>query len=392
MRPQQVRPDSGAVLTGPEGALIPLFGASLLSSVGSLPLHLAPLIVTTLISDSRASLAAAGWVPSALLLGQLSTSLALPALGIHNVRRSLAIVTAAILLTGLAISSRDSFENLLLGWFLVGQSCGVLMYLGTIEASRFPRPTFAFSLRLAVVLILAGAIASLLQVSNAFASYRSLLIELAPIVALILVCGILLHRPVEADRANTTSEGGRWTFRQVSGLATVFFFFVGQTGFLAYVVQQALDRGMSFADTAWSMVGMKFAAGVWLLAVAVFEFSKMQKARFLYLSVLLTAGILTVFFSRSVAVFFLGLVLYEITLNTLSARLQSAVVAARPQFAGPWLTGVILLGAAIGPPLNGLAIGMGLQSAFILVSVLAALGPLLWQQCDRSAAQVEKVT
>ena len=99
---------------------------------------------------------------------------------------------------------------------------------------------------------------------------------------------------------------------------------------------------MSFADTAWSMVGMKFAAGVWLLAVAVFEFSKMQKARFLYLSVLLTAGILTVFFSLSVAVFFLGLVLYEITLNTLSARLQSAVVAARPQFAGPWLTGVNL--------------------------------------------------
>ena len=126
-------------------------------------------------------------MPSVLLLGQLSTSLMLPTLGIHNIRRGVAILTATVFLTGLAISSFDGFEIILLGWFLVGQSCGVLMYLGTIAASQFPRKIFAFSLRLAVVLVLAGALTCLLQMANSFASYRALLTTLTPIVWLILL-------------------------------------------------------------------------------------------------------------------------------------------------------------------------------------------------------------
>ena len=67
-------------------------------------------------------------------------------------------------------------------------------------------------------------------------------------------------------------------------------------------------------------------------------------------------------------------------LNKLSARLQAAVVAAWPEFAGRWLTGVMLLGAASGPPLNGFMISIGLDEAFVVICVLSAVGPLAWHQ------------
>lgn len=370
-----------SALARSEEALIPLMGASLLSSVGSLPLHLAPLIVATLISDSRVSLVGAGWLPTVLLLGQLSTSLILPTFGIHNIRRGAAIVTATVFLTGLAISSFDGFEIILLGWFLVGQSCGVLMYLGTIAASQFPRKTFAFSLRLAVVLVLAGTLTCLLQVANSFASYRALLTTLTPIVGLILACGVLLHRPAaKVGQVTVAKDSEQWSTRQLSGLVTIYFFFVSLTGFLAYVVQQALTRGISLPGSVWSMAGMKLIAGLWLLCVALLEVQEERKERFMFLAALLTAGLLAVYFSRSVTTFFLGLVLFEITFNTLSARLQGAVVTERPQFAGPWLTGAILLGAATGPPLHGLAINSGLGDIFVLMTVLAAHAPLIWRR------------
>src|SRR5262249_43504631 len=110
-------------------ALRSLVGVSVLSSVGSLPLHLVPLIVVTLIADSRASVAGAGWVASSLLLGQLSTALALPALGICNVGRLPAIVAAGALVAGLVVSNASDYLVTLSGWFVVGQCCGVLSYL-----------------------------------------------------------------------------------------------------------------------------------------------------------------------------------------------------------------------------------------------------------------------
>jgi hypothetical protein len=367
--------------------LTPLLGASLLSSVGSLPLHLTPLIVTTLIADSRTSVAGAGWVPSVMLLGQLSTSLALPALKIHYVGRVLAIVTAVVLLAGLGVSSADNFFVILFGWFLAGQCCGVLMYLGTIAASRFSRRVFAFSLRLAIVLLLAGSVSGLLQTTNAFSSYRALLSQLIVIFVPILACGIMLYGSAGGQTGIDSSDESPWTVKQVSGFAAVYFFFIGQTGFLAYVIQQALARGMTLHDTVWAMAAMKVAAGVWLLGILVFEFQRRGRERFLHQAFTLVSAILIVFYSRDIIVFFLGLLIFEITLNNLSARLQSAVVAARPELTGPWLTGVILLGAAAGPPLNGLAISFGLEGAFILISVLSALGPLLWWRLGGSGAK-----
>jgi hypothetical protein len=100
----------------------------------------------------------------------------------------------------------------------------------------------------------------------------------------------------------------------------------------------------------------------------------------------LVAAIVVLSYSRDIVVFFLALLALELALNKLSARLQATVVVARPEFAGRWLTAVMLLGAASGPPLNGFMISMGLEGGFVLICVLSALGPLLWQRWSGSTA------
>src|SRR5262249_34389295 len=138
------------------------------------------------------------------------------------------------------------------------------------------------------------------------------------------------------------------------GLLTVYLFFAGQTGYLSYAVQQAVGRGMSFEGTTLSLALMKMSAAIWVLLSACAGYEDRKSARFGNLTVSLIVAIVALFFSRHIVVFFLALLVIEMALNKLSARLQAAVVAARPETSGRWLTAIMLLGAASGPPLNGL--------------------------------------
>jgi hypothetical protein len=172
----------------------------------------------------------------------------------------------------------------------------------------------------------------------------------------------------------------------LGGLATVFLFFAGQTGYLTYVVHRAVDRGMTFEHTAQSLALMKFATGIVILLSAYLRRGEAKNSRFGYLTFILVMAILSLSYCRNIAVFFLALLVMEMALNKLSARLQAAVVAARPEFAGRWLTGVMLLGAATGPPLNGFMISVGFDGLFVLICVISAFGPLLWQQWGGSTS------
>ena len=174
-----------------------LVGASVLSGAGSLPLHLAPLIVPVLVIDGRTSVADAGWVATAVLLGQFATALVLPLLDVRIIARPEAMGIAVALLLGLSLSGLDGTPVLLLGWFIVGVCCGGFQYLGTITAATHSRPGFAFPIRLGVVLCLAGVAAGTLQWTASLGSYRTMLIVLVAVFSLILAIGIVLHHPIK---------------------------------------------------------------------------------------------------------------------------------------------------------------------------------------------------
>src|SRR5262249_32035872 len=147
----------------------------------------------------------------------------------------------------------------------------------------------------------------------------------------------------------------------LAGLLTVYLFFVGQTGYLSYAVQQAVGRGMSFESTVLSLALMKISAGIWVLCSSCVGYDDRKSTRFGYLTGVLIIAIVALFYSKHIMVFFLALLAIEMSLNKLSARLQAAVVVVWPEFTGRWLTGIMLLGAASGPPLNGMMISVGLD-------------------------------
>src|SRR5262245_49381781 len=178
-------------------------GASVLSAVGSLPQHIAPLIVIVIIAEGRVSVSEAGWVLSARAFGELLTSIALPALGLVDLRRSISFAASASLLGAFALASAMNFAAVVLGFFIIGGSCGVLKYIGTIAVAGYQHRTFAFVFRLALVLGLAGVtICFLLLLTDAFSSYTMLLERLTAVLLPILMSSGLLYRPTGRQRVD----------------------------------------------------------------------------------------------------------------------------------------------------------------------------------------------
>ena len=361
-----------------------LVGASVLSGAGSLPLHLAPLIVPVLVIDGRTSVADAGWFATAVLLGQFATALVLPLLDVRIIARPEAMGIAVALLLGLSLSGLDGTPVLLLGWFIVGVCCGGFQYLGTITAATHSRPGFAFPIRLGVVLCLAGVAAGTLQWTASLGSYRTMLIVLVAVFSLILAIGIVLHHPIKPPQ-NVLEKDAQASTLKYFALAIVFVLFVGQSGLLAYAVQSATERGIVLSDASWALAMMKIAAGLCLLMLARKGLQNRQNPRFIELGALLAVSNLVVATTTSLPTFFLGLLGLEIGFNLLSARLQARVSDISPYFAGQWLVAIMLLGAASGPALHGVAIRLGADPAFIIFAMLSALVPIALIGAQRKA-------
>jgi hypothetical protein len=360
-------------------SLVALSGAILLSAVGSLPLHLFPLIVVAVIADGTFSTVSAGWIATAILLGQLLSSLILPMLNIPSIRAIPAIGAVLLLLLGLVITAQETLWSYYLGWFLVGNSCGILLYLGTVSASNYRHTTFAFSIRLGVVLILAGLMVGILIVSDAADSYRGLLLVLILAFGFICLIGLITYRPVmPPSESAMQNENHRWEGPQLSGLGGLFVLFVGQVGFLAYVFQEAIARGMPLVDSTWSIAGMKFLAGIWLIVWASCNFSGGRHSHFLSLGILIATGIAIASYATNFVIFLVSLLIFEIAFTMLTSRFMAKVAESNRQLAGPWLTATVLLGAACGPPLNGIAIAADLGLYFLLLAVCSSFTPALW--------------
>src|SRR5262249_7523180 len=148
-------------------------------------------------------------------------------------------------------------------------------------------------------------------------------------------------------------ERGRAT--AMVGLFALGLFFIGVSGFMAYLGERALARGLSVNDTILAIGATKGLAGVAVLGTA-FYMRKAAKGSAPIAMLFLIAAIWWVFLSRTGAEFFVGLLVLEVSLNPYGGWLQSAIVGVASEFSARWLNLVILLGTAAGPSLYGLAI------------------------------------
>ena len=363
--------------------LIDLLGASLLGAIGSLPLHLAPLVISALITSTPVSLHAAGLIVSAAMIGQLCSASLLPMLGIAHVGRTSALTAAFVMCVGVLISSLPYYHLVALGWFLIGLACGVFRYLSALSASAFPKRHFAFVFRLSVVLILVSVVFYLLMFFGSTTSYKAFAWNLELILAVMLVLGLLLYRPLteQALPAMQSHSPHRGTAHpQILGLIVIMAFFVGQVGFLSYVVQLGLKRGFEANDVIMALTAMKFIAGIWLLCIILRRRHGDQGTHLLGAALALIAAIASIYYGQGRVLFFGGLLVLEIALNMMSARLQATVVVLNSRVGGKWITIAVLGGAAIGAPLNGLAISTGHAGGFVVFTIATILAALLWKQ------------
>jgi hypothetical protein len=361
-----------------------LVGASLISAAGSLPTHLLPVTITAVVAGTSASPETAGLVASAMLIGQLLSSIGLPLLSVTAISRLWAGTVSLALLGGLLLSGADGLGLLLAGWFVVGLCCGALLFLGTVAAAHFATPALAFTLRLGVVLVLAGASTGLIQLTGAAAAYDSYLIWFGVAVASVLAVGNLLYAPVEPVAASrAVPGGGRLTGKMIAGLIAAYVLFVGQTGLVAYVLFSAVERGMDLHAAAWAFAAGKVGSGLWLVAASRIARPGSSVLRMTVLGLLVAIGGYGMSKATGLETLFCFLIVFQIAFNSLSAQMQGSIAATGPQLTGRWIAGTLLLGAASGPPLHGWAIGAGLETQFVLFAVATALLPALWRAICR---------
>lgn len=357
-----------------------LVGASLASAAGSLPTHLIPLTITAVVAGNSVSAETAGWIASAMLIGQLLSSVALPLFGVASISRLWSAAASLALLAGLILSGAGGVPSLLAGWFIVGLCCGVLLFLGTVSAAGYARPALAFSLRLGVVLVLAGACTALIQLTGAAATYGTYLLWLAVAFAAVLAVGNGLYAPaVQAAPVAGTGEPGRFTIKMAAGLVAAFILFVGQTGLVAYVLFSAVERGIELEGASWTFAAGKVGAGLWLIAASFIARPGSSAFRMLVLGLLVAAGGFGMSTTGEAVFLFAFLILFQISFNSLSAQMQGSIASIGARVTGRWITCTLLLGAAAGPPLHGWAIGAGFDAEFLAFALVAALLPALWR-------------
>jgi hypothetical protein len=164
----------------------------------------------------------------------------------------------------------------------------------------------------------------------------------------------------------------------VSGLVTIYLFFTGISGVLVFVLHRAAEQQMTITSAAWAIAATKFSVGAWLIAAASYSALKGKSDRFLLQGAILTASIIGISLSHNWIELLCALFLFEVAVNSLSVRIQGAVVKGAPTFVSRYLNFAILAGVATGPAVNGFAVSIGHSSIYLALGAVAAFAPALW--------------
>jgi len=356
-----------------------LLGACLLSAAGSLPIHILPVLVAVVVSEGRVSVTQAGWLSSAYMTGQLIMAIGLPVLRAGPLKRAHALFASAILLICLLWSGYGTAAGLITGWFFIGAVSGALFYLGTLSAARFGDVALAFSLRLSASLLVSGLALIVAQLFTGSANYLQLVHGLSLGLAVIVAAGLMLYRPSAAvllgDVSPPTVPASGWI-----ALSILYVLFAGQIGYWAFALQTSESLPVPREHVFAAIAGCKIFAALILWPLHYRERRYSIAGGFLVPGIVLAAGIVTAVNAGLFYLFILGLLLWEVGFNVLSARLQAKAVQLNARYSGAWISAAIFLGAATGPVLQGHAIDGGLQGAFIAFALVSALLPAAWEK------------
>lgn len=381
------------------GELRRLWAAALFSASGSLPLHLAPLLVGALTNADGSGWtgAQANAVVSLIMAGMLLASITASFFTPAIVRPIHWAVTLAVYIAGVLVAGAWPTTAVIWpAWFAVGGACGCLIHFGVLVAANSSNAATGFAWRISVAMFLAGGVMLLVATGRSEPDYVDITRVLAAAIALLSIAGFLLlascGRAQSVAGSNASLSGpalatGHRPFAIVSGrggaafsLTMLFLFFALLVGFLNNTPSIAASNGMAFSTFVYAHAGAKMiiAAGIALLFLQPLRNRLSTTALF---GLATCVAIALVGTSINGAALFLALVSFECGLNVMSPRFTAVLSYSLERDQRSRLSAAMLSGIVLGPVLFGYLIDSGQIATMLFLAMAGALVPLIWQLC-----------
>lgn len=356
-----------------------MIGATLLSAAGSLPLHLAPVLVATVLASRPVTNAQAASLISCIMAGQIAAVLVSTRIRIERINRLAVIGTFAVFFA--STLSTPWIDNQLLfnlAWFVAGLVCGLLMQFGIVTAANSRLKLQAFAYRLSFALFFSGVVSSGVLLFGKRPEYGQLIALLGSVMCFIFLVGVTIwKRDGSSDAPSTSARHVGVTPVDLAGLGLLLLFFAGQTGFLSNAAHFTSQNSVSLGDTAAALGISKIAISFVIFAIAIRGSGNSWRQQMVY-ALFLCGAVILISLQQDFAWIVVGFIIFELCLNLSSAAFMASLSEAFTLKAKNLLLMAILLGVLSGPPLAGHLIDEGLNIVPILLALMTAFLPIVW--------------
>ena len=358
----------------------PEFQVAILSSLGSIPLHLTTLLVAILQSEAAFSIVSASFVMSSALFGLFFMSVFQAIRPFKDVSWPFLTKTVSLHVLAILLSTQvGSVQLLALLWFVIGCCSGVYMQMGTLAAAESQYKQQMFMVRLAGALIISGGIAALLSVLEPEAVYS----VLCYIYVLVLV-GVFLVSGRRAQKFKLSSapalEGVSTVGQGLIGLAVLLLFFAGQSGFLAHASEFLATQTRDIGTIADSVTFAKL--GVGLIMTCILALFPSGNRGIGVVGLLLLFFLVGVISDNMILLYaMLAFLLFDLAFNLAAPSILAQLSKLSTRRQKMALLSVLLAGSVLGPRGGGILMEWHSFSAvqwFAATSIAVAMAWILW--------------
>lgn len=358
---------------------------SIFSAIGSLPLHLAPIVVYALTLEGW-SLVAASTVASMAMVGLLLAASVQTVLE-RSFWSPFEIVALVGLHTALVLLSIKVGPRFLpLVWLSVGFVSGLFMQIGILSAAEARDKFSNFVVRLACALVLSGVVALFAWGGPCEDPFIGLAVGMSLVSVLVyastvLGARIILAQPSRARAASVERQadrpgGGRPARSGFLALLVLALFFLATTAFLTHIAE-ALRAASATSSTAFVIGAAKVGSGC-LLALVLFLLRGVERGKG-PLACLALLAVLALASDTVLAAFAVTLLLtFEIVFNVSSSALMAQVAEAATHRQRRAILLAALSGGAAGPLVGAGIIELASFDALRVMSGAAVAGVAAW--------------
>ena len=358
---------------------------SIVTAMGSVPLHLIPLVVAVLVADKGFSAMSASLTITVALAANLGVNAILALSAIRVDRRDILLPVLALFALAIACSEPASNSAAIYPlWALIGVLSGIIGQAGSVFSAYAKHPEQVFALRLSYVLALSGLSVLAILLPLPIPAFARMTGAVALISVTAMFCLLKLPRPSGTQRRLIRAAPTPPTPLMVLGLLALMFIMLAFTAFLSQI-GSLFDRGSNgglFKVILIVGIGKLIIGGLVSLAFALLGLWSLRKQ--VLISVATTVAILCLTISDQVvwAIFFFAML--ELTLNTFSPLFNGRLAAILNDYWKHWISFSVLLGALAGPPVGVWLVELDPDYGTAGLAILSLIAAATWAAATKA--------